>query len=190
MTTTKQKPALSLAEIEATWAALEALLDEPGAVDENGEPGPVVAAWLEENSLAERVKVDGYVVYLRYLEGQQKALEQLATQYAAKAKTLKSRREWILGRIKAYMDLRKLRQIAGDVLPGFGYRMNGGARPVEVLVEPEELPKRFQRVTITADKELMAATMEQMQVEELDDEMEDGEVIAQLGQRSESLRIL
>lgn len=188
MTATKGRPALSLAEIEATWSALEALLDEPGAVDENGAPGPEVAAWLEENSLAERVKVDGYVVYLRYLESQQKALEQLATQYSAKAKTLKGRREWILGRVKAYMDGRNLRQIAGEVLPGFGYRTNGGERPVNVLVEPEELPEVFQRVTVEPDRVKIRDTMEARRVEVLEEL--DGTVYAELAPRAESLRIL
>lgn len=172
-------PRLTLAEISAQFGALEAILDSL-----EGETTPETEAWMQEYNLAERDKVDGYITYMKHLDGLEAAAKATAAEFTAKAKTFANRRDWLKRRVEFYMQERGLEELQGSIFR-FQYEGNGGKEPlIFQTTNPEDFPPELVDITVTINndrvRELLAASWEKAGVLE-------GKVC--LGQRGRHLAI-
>jgi hypothetical protein len=146
MSTTAAAPIgqkLTLDQIAANFQAIDSLLAESG-----GEATPEIEAWFTEYDLAEQQKVDGYVFYIRALEGECKAIKALEDELAGKRKTVANRIEYLKRRVADYLTVMGKDEVRGDIYR-FKFQNNGGEAPVEVLVQPEDLPAPLTNVKVT-----------------------------------------
>ena len=122
------------------------------SVDQFGELDPVLDKLLQELEGKIEDKVESYCRIIRELELTAKArseeaarIKELADRDTNAAKQMKSRLQY-------FFSLQNLKKLETK-----SFRLsvcaNGGHQPIEVTIPPEELPKEFQKVTITANNE-------------------------------------
>ncbi len=170
---------LRLDEIAANFDALERLLDETA-----GEVTPEIEAWFAEYDLALREKVDGYVIYLRSLEGDAKSFKSVEDELAVKRRRVETRITWLKSRVEWFMQASEREELRGTIYR-FKLVKNGGKAPIDVLVDPAVFPEQLQRVTVDVDREKVRGMLTPESPE-----LRSGEVVlARLGQVGQSLRI-
>jgi hypothetical protein len=173
-----------LDELAHNWGLFEAAIEAEG-----GELTDSLAARFDLLSYEERTKVDRTVLYLKGLEGESEKWKELETEMAAKRKSCERRIEWLKGLVKRYMTERQSERIEGDV---WRFQLvKSGKPPVEVLVPPEELPRKFQKISVEADKEALrvALTLGPPPLDLAGFLEINGATVARLGEATQSLRI-
>lgn len=143
----------SLTDLSAQWEELDSLLSVSG-----GEVTPEVQATLDELLGLEAEKLERYGWYIKHLRGAAVDAKTWASEFSAKAKTAQSRADWLMERLADYMVARGLEKVRGGPWD-FAFQRNSVAS-VELTILPEELPPRFQRVTIEANKDALRQAIE------------------------------
>jgi hypothetical protein len=148
---------MKLCDVSALADELDTLLLLSG-----GEVSPELQAKLDTFALEEGDSITSYVLWLKAKEAEQAAFEakrkyyqDLANLEESHAKAIEGRLKWHKSQIKAYMEGRGVSNLKGS--QGFGFRIqpNGGRPAVEVLVAPQDLPRAYVNVTVTADKDAL-----------------------------------
>lgn len=125
---------MTLTEIEELWAKVEELLEQNG-----GEETEEVTALLDQFDLAQRDKVDGYCAVIDKLRDDEMAALARCEEYQRKADAAARNRQWLRQRLAWHMERMGIREIKGQ-LRKVKWVPNGGAAPVELLVQKEALP--------------------------------------------------
>lgn len=136
---------ISLYEIGAEFAALEAALTESG-----GELTPEVeAAWDALGQLEAR-KLDAYRQVSIRFEYHAKACQAEIDVLTAKANASLNAAKRLKERLKLYMESRGVTELKGDLFAAKLQR-NGGKPPLVLLVPVEELPPELTRTRVEPD---------------------------------------
>ena len=171
----------TLMQIGEDGLALDALIEEFAATHDGDltEIAPQIDAWLEENANALELKLEGYTGVIREYEARAKARKEEAQRIMALAQVDANQASALKDRLKYFFEVRGLVKIE-TATAKISLVNNGGVVPVIIdEIAPEELPEKFQRVIVEADKKAIREALEQM--EELP--------FARLGERGKSLRI-
>ncbi|MBV9388075.1 MAG: siphovirus Gp157 family protein [Chroococcidiopsidaceae cyanobacterium CP_BM_ER_R8_30] len=167
----------SLFQISDDLERLNTLLDDAGDDTQQQE---LLAGWFEQLGTERDRKLDGYAALITEMQAraevrkaEAKRLMALATADEQRAKLLKERLKW-------FFETHRLKTVETP-----RYRLslakNGGKAPLILKegIEPEELPERFQEVSVAPNTAVIRAALEA------------GEVLdfAQLGDRGTSLKI-
>ncbi|MEM1128778.1 MAG: siphovirus Gp157 family protein [Bacteroidota bacterium] len=165
---------LSLYEIDARLRDFETALIEAG-----GEITPELEATYADLLEMRADKVEGYIAVIRQAEVTAAAIKEEEQRLGRLRKT----QENIARRLKERLLVAMMERGETEHQTTLGKvkLQTAGKRPVALRVEPEDLPARFQRIKIDADKRALAEALEQM-----DDEAAR---VAFLADPSPSLRI-
>ena len=144
---------MKLAEIQAGWNRFAEAMEHSG-----GDLTPEMALELDCLNLAESDKTDGYVFYIKSQEGEIASLKNLEAELAAKRQAAEKRIAWCKTRVRSYMEERQVAELKGAI---YKFTLQKAGKPaVELLVEPEELPAVYSRITSVPDKEAIRAALE------------------------------
>ena len=144
-------PGKSLYSLGAEFLALEAALTESG-----GEVTPEVEAAFATLGELEVAKVDAYCSLIRSFAGWVEMVRLEEQVLAAKRATAENAVAALKARLQQYLELRGLERLKGVIWTA---ALQRNPTSVRVLVEPEQLPAEYQRVTIAADKRKLEADL-------------------------------
>jgi hypothetical protein len=164
---------MNLQEIATGFDAFEAAIEAS-----DGELTEELAAQHDALNLAERDKLDGYAFYMKSLQGDAQKYRQLADELYAKQQRALKRYDWLKDRLKYHMLDREVTEMRGDLYK-FAL-VKSGKPPVEILVEPEHLPREWVTMTITPNKEVIRKALQSG---------EPYPPVAKLGEATQSVRI-
>lgn len=151
--TAKNAKKRTLLDISDDMATLNDLLFEAGGDVSDPQVEQYVAEWMEEIDNDFNTKVDNYCTFIRQLELESAARKEEAERLLKRVKADENTVKSLKWRLKSVMEQRGLKKAGGkrtaSVVP------NGGKVPVEIddNVNPEALPPRFQKVTVTLNKD-------------------------------------
>jgi hypothetical protein len=160
--------------------ALESLLHEVGGDVTDEEAAAAIDEWLRENHQALDRKLDGYGYLVKKLTSESTFAEEESRRLAARAKARKNAATRMKERLKIFMEIHGQKKLSTDRYD-FAIQADGGKAPLEVLIEPEKLPKWAQRVTVSADTDAIRQKLESGYAPAMK--------IARLGGRGTHLRI-
>lgn len=172
----------TLLQISKDAEALEDLLDEYAEAHDGDitDIADVIDAWLVENTDDLKVKLDGYVSLILECEARAKARKEESKRVAELAKYDVNLAARLKERIKYFFEQHDLTRV-DTTCARITLAKNGGKLPliVDGTVPPEQLPQRFQKVSLSADNAAIR------------DALESGEELefARLGERGKSIRI-
>lgn len=130
-------------EIDHLLSTLDGDITDP-AIDE------AITEWLNEMDGDLKNKVDGYAAYITELLALAAARKDEAKRLSERAKVNENAAKHMKARL-----LWALQERGIDKVETLRYTVsvakNGGVAPLDVQVGPEQLPPRFQKVTIDAD---------------------------------------
>jgi outer membrane murein-binding lipoprotein Lpp len=129
---------VSLYELGVQWQQLEDVLVESG-----GEWTEEVEAYFAALGQLEGAKVDAYAHVVRGISAYADALKAEESALRDKRKAAEHAIERLKARLLDYMRERDVRELRGTTWKA-AIQRNGGLRPMELLVAPEELPEAFQ----------------------------------------------
>ena len=132
-------------------ALIESIEDAGGEVTDDQETR--LHALLD----AREDKADGYIAVIRELDARAKAFADEAARLNSHAKSTGSKRDRLKARLLESMQRRGEEVIEGRL--GKVRVQFSGSASVVVLADPEDLPERFQRVTVAADKTALKAAL-------------------------------
>ena len=140
---------LPLYEIDSELTQLESALIEAGGeiTDEVNERFDDLLQMREE-------KVAGYVAVIRRLETSAEAYASEAKRLSGGARTMQNSADRLKQRLLDAMTARGDQEYETPL--GRVRTYPGSARSVTVLVDPDDLPDRFKRVTVAPDKRALA----------------------------------
>jgi hypothetical protein len=122
------------------------------AMDQFGELDPELDKLLQELEGKIEDKVEAYCRIIRELELTSKArseesarIKELSDRDASAARQMKNRLQYFF----SLQNVKKLETKSFRV----SVCANGGHQPMEVTIQPEDLPQQFQKVTVTANTE-------------------------------------
>ena len=146
---------MNLYNIDADLQQLENELVEAG-----GEISEEMDARLNEILDSREDKVDGYIAVIRSQIALAEGFKKEASWFTAKQKSRENVALRLKERLYESMQARNETELKG-VLGRVAIEGNGGQAPIVALYEkPEYLPKRFQKVTITADNDAIRKALE------------------------------
>ena len=123
-------------------------------------------------------KVEAYCKVIKQMEADTKAIEDEEKRLNERKKRMKSRIEWMKGSVKAALEAVGKRKAGGSLFTA-SIRGNGGALPLIVDVEADQLPAEFRRIEFKADNSAIRDALDAGR------ELE----FARFGERGESLTI-
>ena len=174
---TQSAPALSplaLYEIDAELAALEAeMIANGGAITDEAEEAYHDLLTMRAD------KVAGYVAVIRRCEVSAEAVDAELARLTRNRDALKNTAQRLKDRLCFAMIDRGDKE--HDTPLGKVRVQRASRRPLVLLVEPDDLPQRFRRVSVSADKTALAAA--------LDEHEEEAVSLAEYGPASAFLRI-
>ena len=141
--------------------ALDALLFEVGGDISEEEAAAAIEQWFAENEAALVKKLDGYGYLVRRQEADGKFLDEEIRRLTARKQARENGAKRLKDRLKDFLQQHGMKDVETDHFR-FAIQKNGGKRPVEVTVQPEALPKKFQRVKIEADNEAIRQELERL----------------------------
>jgi hypothetical protein len=153
--------------------------DESKMTDEDRQ---AMQMFVEGMMTEAHIKADGYARSIREIESRAKARRIESRELADAAASEERRAERVKRFILMCMERIGERQLVGMTWT-LAVQRNGGARPVEVFGDPEQLPARFvtTTVTVTPNKDALRKALEQNDP--------DAQAFAELKDRGVSLRI-
>jgi hypothetical protein len=134
----------SLYAITEELVALDALLGEVGG-DVSTPEGQTLEAWAEKFQWQMANKVDAYGALYKNMESDANELKAEIKRLSDRKKTLENRASRLLALAKFSMERLKTRKLEGIKFT-ISIQANGGVEPLEVLVDPKELPEQFRDV--------------------------------------------
>jgi hypothetical protein len=146
---------LTLYQIGEQFQALEELLELT-----SGEVTPELQAWLDEYSLKERDKVDGYGQFYESQKAIVEACKQEEDRLRARRKAAENkmdRLKFLAGHVMALQGLKKLEGNKHFIRR----QAAGGKLPLILNVDPKDLPAEFQKVTIEANNDALRLALEE-----------------------------
>lgn len=151
MTNTAEKPKVSLLDLTVRLDRLGEMVEEL-----DGELTPELEELLDNLLVQDREKVAGIGWMLKGWDADAKAITEYMIGLREKVTILKNKRKRLLTYIKYVMDLRGVTELFGTPW-NLVIRRNGGADPIKLKdgIVAENLPKKFQRVTVTEDKDAL-----------------------------------
>lgn len=168
----------TLHEIDETLLTIGAILQEVGGDITEADAERAIDEWLAETHDALDNKLDGYGALMREFGSRSAARKAEADRLYALAKVDANAEARLKSRLQYFFEAHGLEKIETDRFR-FTLANNGGAKPVVLSCDPEDLPEHFQRVTVAADKTAIRDMLEAGQTLEF----------ATLGERGRSLRI-
>lgn len=176
------KPKASLLDLTEQLDQLGQLIEE-----NEGELTPELEELLDQLVVQDKEKIGRIGWMLKDWDADAADLKVRIASYRERITVLTNKKARLLGYIKYIMELRGVNVLYGTPWD-LKIRKNGGQDPIKLRdgVEPEDLPKLFQRVTVTPDKDALRAAL-------LADESEPSRVTAEklayIGERGSSLRV-
>lgn len=167
-------PKPTLYDIDADLREIEDALWESGG-DIDDEIDDRYATLLD----AREDKVDGYYALIRTFSAEAEKFSAEEERMAGKRKAAENAARRLKDRLLASMQARGERELAGRL--GKVKVQKAGTRPVELLVDPDDLPERFRRVTVATDSRALAAALKGGDAE--------AQAVARLGEATEYLRL-
>lgn len=140
---------LTLYQVGEELQALDQLLAEC-----EGEWTPEIEAWFAEYGALEAAKVDGYVGFIKDREAYAAACKAAEDQLAAKRKVAERAIERLKAHAKAVMDLQGKTELKGTIWR-LAIQKNGGKPPLKLAVEPEQLPRHYQTIAVSANTDAL-----------------------------------
>lgn len=149
----------TLIDIGDEFRTLAALLDELPDGEMTPEVAVTLDGWFAELEDAKEQKIDGYAAYYRNLKlmvaVRQAEIDRLQKWVDAD----KNKMEWLKDRLQLFMEMTGQKKIVTD-RARITVCANGGKVPVDVLVDPHQLPARFQRVRVEANTDTIREALE------------------------------
>ena len=172
----------SLYALTEELVALDKLLAELGGDVSEGTQGQTLEKWAEEFDWKMKEKVDAYGGLYQSLKADVDAITDEIKRLNDRAMVLENRGARLKALAKYSMDRLQVRKLEG-VRFTIAIQKNGGKDPVEVLVQPEDLPDPYRRekIVISPDADAIRAGLEKK------DPLLEGK--ARMGERGESVRI-
>ena len=96
-------------------------------------------------------KAENYAKIIKDLEKSAENIGEEITRLRARQQAVKNRAEWLKGNLYSAMKAVGKTKIKGDIFT-VSIQKNGGAAPLRVLVEAEDLPDELRKVKYEADK--------------------------------------
>lgn len=123
-------------------------------------------------------KVSQWSRCIKNMEGERDAIKAEGDRLTARAKSVDNQITHMKATLMMYLKAAG-KTSAGDAVIKASIIKNGGKAPLEIDIEPEELPENFRKVTFVADKEAIRAALE------------DGRTYswARIGERGEHIKI-
>ncbi len=131
----------SLYVLTEELVALDTMLAEIGG-DVSSPEGQTLEKWAEEFDWKMRDKVDAYASLAINIEADADIIAKEVKRLSDRKNALMNRRARLLALAKFSMERLKVRKLEG-VRFTIAIQKNGGPEPLEVLVEPKELPEGF-----------------------------------------------
>lgn len=173
-------PKRALFDIGEDLIAFDNLLEDVGGDVSDPSVESTITNWFTTLSGEESRKLDGYLGYIKTLEGEATVAQAEKEQFETKVRTRKSRIEFLKARLKQHLEATKRTQVKTLAGRTIAIQANGGKLPVDIdQVDPATLPERFTKTTVTINREAVAAALEAGEVLEF----------ARLGTRGTQLRI-
>jgi hypothetical protein len=148
-------PKRSLIDIGDDLRALAELLEETGGeiVDE------ALGRWFDEIGAERDQKIDRYCGLIDDLDAQAKRHREDAKRLSEWAQVDENKVKRLKERLLWFFEAHKIERL---VTPHYKPRIqaNGGVQPLNLKVEPSQLPEEFQRVVIEADSETIRRYLE------------------------------
>lgn len=138
----------TLWEIGDDLLALDDLLAEIGGDVSEEEAERAIDEWLAETREAEAAKLDRYAALIRTLEARAEIQEAESKRLADRARANKNNARRLKDRLLLHMERTGQKKIAGNLYAATVAK-NGGKAPVEVTVDPRDLPAPFRRAKLT-----------------------------------------
>lgn len=144
--TTEEKRA-NLFSLTQDILAIDRLLDElddPEAEltqEQRNKYSLEVSKFLDDVARARDEKIDGYCMYVRKLESEQKGLESIAREFSEKASRRKARIDLLKARLVDHLKSVGQVKVATE-RNTVSWQHNGGVVPIEI-VDAEEIPARY-----------------------------------------------
>lgn len=167
----------SMYTLDQEWYALEEALDENG-----GEFTKEIEETFAELLHASKEKAGDYIAVIQIASEEEKMYKSQEKRFKALARTAGAKAKWLKDRLLSAMQLRGEREYVTDVGKA-KVTTNGGALPLMLLVDPEDLPEQFRirTVTYSADTEALRHALTEGDA--------SAEAVAYFEQRGEHLRI-
>jgi len=166
-TSLSSRGGVSLYELGTEFRALEDAL-----LDAGGEVTPEVEAAFAALGQLEAHKVDSYAHVVRGITAYADALKAEESALREKRKAAENAVQRLKDRLMDYMRERDVRELRGATWKA-AIQRNGGLRPMELLVAPEELPPRFRVVRVEPNwPEIRAALGERLPPPDLGSSMQ------------------
>lgn len=156
------------------------IIDNGGVVDDELDAQHTELAELADEKTA------AYVAVIKELKAKSKAVKELENHYKDRRRALENTIRSMKDRLLWSMD--EVGVEVRDTEPGKVRVHEHHTRRLEVDAEPERLPKAFQRITVSPDKDKIREKMEEVGADQLRDP-ETGETIAHLEAPSRYVRI-
>jgi hypothetical protein len=150
---------MTLLEIGADCQALQALIEdlEDGILTPDAEAA--LDQWFAELGKARDAKLDGYAALIRSLELRAAVRKEERDRLTKRIDVDTNAAGRLKARLKEFFELQGLTKVETD-----RYRLslvkNGGKVPLQMDVEPEQLPARLTRVRVEPDTEAIRAELE------------------------------
>jgi hypothetical protein len=148
----------TLYDIVANLDALDQLTEDLGG--DITDYADILDKWNAELGADLEHKVEAYIKVIREYEERSAARVREWRRIQESANAAATVAEHIKARLKDLLTLANIKRVKtnlGNVL----IALNGGKLPLIVDLEPESLPKQFQRVSIDADKVAISTALEQ-----------------------------
>lgn len=147
----------TLLDISDDLVALGDLLTEAGGDIDAGDGA--LQAWFEQLGEERDEKLDNYCALIREMELRASVrmaeLERLQLRVAVDQNAAKRLKD----RLKLFLDIQGISKLETRRYK-VGVQANGGKLPLEVTVAAEQLPERFQRVSVTVNSDAIRAAIE------------------------------
>ena len=150
----------SLYVLTEELVALDTMLQEIGG-DVSSPEGQTLEKWAEEFDWKMRDKVDGYASLAINLEADALTIANEVRRLQARKNAIENRRARLLALAKFSMERLKVRKLEG-VRFTIAIQKNGGVEPLEVLVEPKDLPAHFrdEEMVYSANLDVLRKSLE------------------------------
>lgn len=145
-----EKPKVNLFDLSQNQQALHDLLCEIGGDVTDAHVEATISEWIGEMEANEQDVLQRLGVVIKRLAGDAVTAKEEAQRLAQLAKVRENGADRLKGRVLEYMQRNSKKRID---TPTFVFRVQkNGQAPLDIMVPAEELPKKFQRVTVEADK--------------------------------------
>lgn len=115
---------------------------------------------LEETAIAIKGKAEGAALFLKSLESDSKQIATTIMELQAKKKAIDNKFASFRGYVKFNLEKMGLERLEAGVFT-FTINKNGGKLPVLIVLPPEKIDKRYQKINIDIDKEAILADFEE-----------------------------